>query len=290
VVLTCHNDGEKLSESVDSVLDQAPEPELIIVDDGSVDAETLELLRGLAARGVTVLRQPNLGQAAASMAGLRATSSPYVMRFDADDVLAPDSLAALANALDTHEEAAAAWGDVATFEGTGFVIPGIRGLDPWLVTYTNAITGSGTLFRRSAILEVGGWQLAEGWEDWDLWMALASRGFTGVYVPLIAFHYRRSDAGRLSRSLAEAEEHYAALRARHAALFGIRATSRRQSTIPLALKLAIAGTERIPGLSRLFRIQLSELWARLLWAHGIRPVLGMVLGAARVRIRRSRWR
>ena len=82
------------------------------------------------------------------MTGLAATSAPYVMRFDADDVLEPGALTALAAALDARPEAVAAWGDVQTFGLTTFRIPGLRALDPWLVTYVNCITGSGNLIRR----------------------------------------------------------------------------------------------------------------------------------------------
>ena len=40
------------------------------------------------------------------------------------------------------------------------------------------------MVRREALLDAGGWELKGGYEDWDLWMALAERGVRGVHVPV----------------------------------------------------------------------------------------------------------
>ena len=162
---------------------QHPLVELVIVDDGSSDPATLRLLMELQEAGVSVIHQVNQGQAAAAMTGLRATSTPSVMRFDSDDTLVPGAVAALADALDSTDEAAASWVDVGTNGVTNVRIPSAPALDPWLVTYTNCLPAGGTLFRRTALSDSGGWQLPTGFEDWDLWMALAERGSFGVYAP-----------------------------------------------------------------------------------------------------------
>ena len=61
VVIPCHDDGATLGEAVDSALRQDVPVDVIVVDDGSTDPGTAEVLRGLAARGVRVLRQENRG-------------------------------------------------------------------------------------------------------------------------------------------------------------------------------------------------------------------------------------
>ena len=76
-------------------------------------------------------------------------SPPRMPKLNSDAVVR--HYKALADALDATPRAAAAWGDVQTFGATSFRIPGIRALDPWLVTYTNCITGSGVLMRRTAL-------------------------------------------------------------------------------------------------------------------------------------------
>jgi glycosyltransferase involved in cell wall biosynthesis len=283
VVVTCHDDAATLGETIASIRSQHPPVELVVVDDGSSDPATLRLLAELQQDGVSVVHQVNQGQAAAAMTGLHATSAPYVMRFDSDDMLVPGAVAALADALDGAQEAAAAWGDVHTFGLTNVRIPSAPSLDPWLVTYTNCLPAGGTLFRRTALSESGGWQLPAGFEDWDLWMALAERGNFGVYVPAVIYRYRRNTSGRLAGWLPETSRYYEELRLRHPSLFAMRDQNRRRSPAPVALKIAISAVDGMPWLRRLTRIQLSELFTRLLWNGGIRNTAKMVVQAIAIR-------
>jgi glycosyltransferase involved in cell wall biosynthesis len=286
IVVTCFNDGQTLGETVASIRHGAPRAELVVVDDGSSDDLTLQVLARLQGDGVRVIRQANRGPAAAGMAGVDATSSPYVMRFDADDLLEPGAADALADALDAAPDAAAAWGDVQTFGLTSFRIPSAPVLDPWLIAYTNCLPGPGALFRRQALLAAGGWQLRDGFEDWDLWMSLAERRSRGAYVRRAIFQYRRDRRGRFAVALPHAAEYYDDLRARHEALFAMRRENRSRSPAPRLLKLTVLVVEALPGLPRLVRIQLCELFTRLTFG-GIRMVAPMLWHAVRLRIRIS---
>lgn len=288
VVVTCFNDGETLGETICSITTGNPNAELIVVDDGSTDETTLQVLAQIARGGTRVLSQRNAGLAAAAMTGVRATSAPYVMRFDADDILEPGAVDALADALDrASPSVGAAWGDIQTFGLTTFRIPGVRSLDPWLVGYANCITGSGTLMRRSALAIAGGWQLGEGFEDWDLWMALADHGFTGVHVPLTVFRYRRDRSGLLAGLRTDTGCHYEALRRRHRNLYSNRETHRRESRIPIAARILIQLIDRWPGLSRLTRINASEAVARLFWSRDSRAAWAMLREGLALRARRG---
>ena len=61
VVIPCFNEGDELREAVRSALDDAVPRELVIVDDGSTDAQTLRILSELESEGLRVLRQANKG-------------------------------------------------------------------------------------------------------------------------------------------------------------------------------------------------------------------------------------
>lgn len=286
VAIPCFNDGKTLEEAVASVRSGAPAIELVVVDDGSTDSQTLGALARLEVEGVDVIHQENRGPSAATMSGLQATSAPYFMRFDADDVLELGALTDLADALDRNARVAAAWGDIQTFGVTTFRIPGIPALDPWLLTYTNCIPGGGTLVRRDALAAAGGWQIRDGWEDWDLWMSLAERGYVGVYVPRTIFRYRRDGGGRHAASLEGAERHYAVLRRRHDALFSARSANRKTSRAPSALKASVAVVDALPAIPRLTKIHLCELLARLLWGGGLRSTWAMMVQGSWIRLKR----
>src|SRR3954462_8336663 len=177
VVIPCFNDGVYAGEAIASLRGEEPH-ELVVVDDGSTDPVTIRYLRELEEGGVRVVRQENSGLAAARMAGVAATTAPYVYPLDADDLLCPGALARLADALDSDPGAAVAYGNVEMFGAArNFFDNSGTQLDPWLITYLSNLPGT-SMVRRSLLLEAGGWQLNEGgYEDWDLWMSMAERGF-----------------------------------------------------------------------------------------------------------------
>src|SRR5207248_2059881 len=111
VVVPCFDDGETLVEAVASLEGQEAH-ELVVVDDGSSEPRTLDVLAELERGGVRVVHRPNGGLSAARMSGVESTTAPYVLPLDADDALAPGSLATLADALDADPGAVMAWGDV----------------------------------------------------------------------------------------------------------------------------------------------------------------------------------
>ena len=290
VVVPCFDEGDTLAETVASVRQDPTPLELVVVDDGSTEPACMRVLDELEQDGVHVIHQDNRGPSAATMAGFEATSTPYVMRLDADDLLEPGALATLAEALDRAPDAALAWGDVQTFGMTTFRIPTAPRFDPWLLTYTNCIPGAGCLLRRSAVFEAGGLQLRDGWEDWDLWLAFAEKGWKGVYVPRVVFRYRRDEAGRHSESLTDAEFHFEELRRRHRELFARRAENRRRSDAPGTVKLAVLLIEKLPMLNRLARIQLCELVTHLFWNGGARVTATMLWQSASWRLASRRPR
>jgi glycosyltransferase involved in cell wall biosynthesis len=255
VVIPCFNDGSTLPEAIDSVAAQEA-CELAVVDDGSSDPATLSVLDELRRAGTKVITQANAGPALARMTGVTATAARYVHPLDADDRLAPGALSALADALDAHPSAAAAWGSYRTFGTTSCHFPTAPHLDPWRITYLDEIPGT-TMVRREAIEAVGGWEPGVGYEDWDFWMKLAERGLSGVGIQQVTLHYRERDGGgRYSEDLTGHARHYGGLRERRHALFAARRRNRRLSDAPRALKLALPAIDVLPGLSEARKRQL----------------------------------
>jgi glycosyltransferase involved in cell wall biosynthesis len=245
VVIPCFNDGGTLEAAVASVKDQDVPAEIIVVDDGATDSATVAAYEHLDETGVRIIHQVNQGPAPARMTGVRATDADYVFPLDADDLLAVGGLRRLSEVLDRHPDAAAAWGSVRTFGEIEYTDLCRPCLDPWQVSYHNHLP-VGSLYRRSALIEVGGWQLAGGYEDWDLWMSLAERGWKGIGIPQVTAHYRVQSGRRLSRSSRRHAERYARLRTRHPVLFADRSRHWRSSPAPLLLRLSLPAIDTLP--------------------------------------------
>lgn len=247
VVATCFNDGHLLEEALSSVADQEA-VELVIVDDGSTDATTLAVITRLKERDVRVIQQENTGLSGARMTGVRETTAPYIYPLDADDMIAPGGLAALADLLDANESAGVAWGDYETFGAKECRVPGGDDLDAWRITFIDEIPGT-SLFRRAAILDVGGWD-HDGYEDWDILMALAERGWRGVHAPRVVLRYRAHKDPRMYSSKLQRDEYWVAqIRARHPGLFRTRSHNRRLSTSPPVVRVLFTVISRLPFLT-----------------------------------------
>lgn len=244
VVIPCFNDGSTLGEAVAATYDQEP-VELVVVDDGSTDPETLQVLEQLRSEGVHIVSQANGGLSAARMAGVSATSAPYVLPLDADDVLVAGSIAPLADTLDARPTAVLAWGDTEIWGDVQLRLRVGRRLDPWQIAHLNVLPTT-SMVRRDALLGVGGWQLRHGYEDWDLWMAFAERGWEGVYVEVVVQRYRRRSGRMLEGCIPRHEELYAELKRRHPLLFARRWDLWRGSGAPLTARALFPMVSALP--------------------------------------------
>ncbi|HEX4807258.1 MAG TPA: DUF2304 family protein [Conexibacter sp.] len=203
VIIPCYNDGAVVREAIGSIEEREP-VEVVVVDDGSDDPGTLDVLARLEADGTRVVRRENGGLAAARATGLDATRAPLVYPLDADDLLDPGALGALADTLERHPQAGFAWGDYTLFgDYDGSYRAPSRWL-PWTLTYVNPYPVS-SMFRRSVLQQAGDWrgapgaQLvgAHGYEDWDLWLRLVKLGVEGVYAGRSIYRRRLHGGSRL---------------------------------------------------------------------------------------------
>jgi glycosyltransferase involved in cell wall biosynthesis len=224
VIVPSRSPGEFVAESVRSVIE--PEPvEIVIVDDGSADEETHEILRQLESDGYRVVRlATNRGNAMVRNAGVESTRAPYLFPLDPGNLASPGALGRMANRLDSHPEAGACMGDYEEFEVRTLVRTVPKHLDPYRVAYTNEYPPA-ALFRRSALQSVGGWTRLidelDARADWNLWMSLAERGLQGAHFGGGELTYlRRMHGGRLaSAGRSYNLRLYSALRDQHPELF-----------------------------------------------------------------------
>lgn len=246
IIIPCFNDGAFVPQAVGSIQEREP-VEIVVVDDGSSDPETTEVLQRLASTGIRVVHHGvNKGLSAARTTGLRSTEAPYVFPLDADDLGMPSVLAAMADRLDAHPEAMACFGDYEVFGTSRFRRHVPLTIDPYRIAFRNELTAT-ALYRRTMLEAVNAWEpVTEGaagredfFEDWHLWMSLAERGAVGIHVGRdLTVYRRRLHADRLTAAgESRRREQYRRLKDRHPGLFGRLGEHRRRSELPVAIKL-----------------------------------------------------
>ena len=194
VVIPCFNHGQFVRDAIRSVeeCDQAAY-ELIIVNDGSTDSFTQQVMKELEAEGYHVINQTNQGLAAARNNGIRAGTGRYALPLDADNLIRPNYLRVATELLDKLPEVAVVYGRPAYFgENTDrhFDIGGA--FDLFRLLRDNYIDACAVI-RKSAFEECGGFDSAmpsPGYEDWDLWLKFVARGHRLHFVDEILFDYR----------------------------------------------------------------------------------------------------
>jgi glycosyltransferase involved in cell wall biosynthesis len=212
VLMPCFNHGAFIAEAIQSVLDQTiADTEIVVVDDGSTDAATIDLLRQLDTPRTRVLRTENRGLPAARNYAARHASGAFFCALDADDRLASAWFERALDVLERQPDAAfvshwlEAFGDEAwKWTPTSCELPALLA--------RNTVNGA-ALVRRTAFEAVGGYDEAmrDGCEDWDFWLRLVEHGFQGAIVPEVMFFYRRS-ATSMSRVMTEGDRYERPLR------------------------------------------------------------------------------
>lgn len=199
VIIPCFNQGPYLDEAVDSVLRQTFQDfEILVVDDGSTDQKTINVLKDYAKPKTRVIHTENQGLSAARNNGIREAKGAYILPLDADDKIGPGYLEDAVRILDRHPAIGIVYCEAAYF--------GIRDGRWSLPDYSpdrlllNNVIFCSALFRRSHWEEVGGYNvnMIYGWEDWDFWLTLIRVGAKVYRIPKVHFFYRIREASMVN--------------------------------------------------------------------------------------------
>jgi glycosyltransferase involved in cell wall biosynthesis len=245
VVITCFNYGRYLREAVESARGQA---RVVVVDDGSTDSETDDVLDALA-EDVQVLRQKNAGVAAARNAGLAAATTPYLLCLDADDRLAPEAVAVLKGPLAQNSELGFTYGWMRFFGDWNWTWR-LPPYDPYKLLHRHQI-GLSALMRREVYEETGGFDpFFEELEDWELWINALEHDFRGECVPVVTLEYRKHGRNKQHTDRRYYRSMYRRARRKHAALYARAGELARESGAGLLTRGAYRwfwGTRPLPA-------------------------------------------
>ncbi len=194
VLIPAYNEGKVLEQTIRS-LQQSTHPkfEMLVIDDGSTD-NTKDVVKALAKKDkrVRLVSQPNGGKSSALNHGMQEAKYEIVITIDADTIVMPQTLSELAAPFqDPQVDAVCGNVEVGNVHN---ILTGFQSLE--YITSQNfdrrafdalncisVVPGATGAWKRSKVLEAGGYKSDTLTEDADLTLTMLENGARIVYAP-----------------------------------------------------------------------------------------------------------
>lgn len=223
VIMPCYNDGRYIMEAIQSVKDQSwKEIELIVIDDGSDEEETIQALTKIEFPRMQILHTDHIGPAAARNKGIEAAMGEYIFPLDADDLINPEYIGRAVQVLNENPNTGIVYCHADLFgEQSGkWDLPDYDFKTELLDNHIFVTA----MFRRADWETVGGFceELKAGMEDYDFWLSLLGLGREVHQFQETYFHYRIKRVSRTTHfqdNYQDVQDTYVQLYYRHKDLF-----------------------------------------------------------------------
>ncbi len=197
IIMPCYNDGKYMEEAVASVKAQTyPQWELIIVDDGSDDEETVQIIKRMETEQIKVLHTDHIRPAGARNYGIRHADGTYILPLDADDRIDKTYIEKAVEMIESDSRIGVVYCEADMFgERNGKWNLPEYSFQSMLLDNVVFVTA---LFYRKDWERVGGFNsnMASGMEDYDFWLGILELGKEIRQIPETLFHYRIKPASR----------------------------------------------------------------------------------------------
>lgn len=200
VVIPYYNDGKYIHETLESIQHQTyKNVEIILVDDGSTEKESIRVFDDLKKIGFQTYRQKNAGPSAARNLGISHSRGKYILPVDADDKIRPIYIEKAVHYMESHTQCGIVYCKAEFFGARS----GLWNLPKYSIEQmllNNCIFVS-ALFKRTDWETVHGYDsnMKYGLEDYEFWLSIIELG-QGVYcIPEVLFLYRIKSVSRNTR-------------------------------------------------------------------------------------------
>jgi alpha-1,3-rhamnosyltransferase len=203
IIIPAFNHQQFVEQSLLSAINQDySNLEIIVIDDGSSDDTPAVIERVLAKtsmeRKITFVRQRNKGLSRTLNIGLKMATGEYVQLLASDDAYLPEKTKICAGLLETLPKSVGAVycdGYIINEKNTKLMKFSERFVRPFSTNtrkeliVRNWIPAMGVLYRKDALLKVGGFDESIEVEDWELLLRL-TRLYRVLSIPDLLFLYR----------------------------------------------------------------------------------------------------
>lgn len=188
VIVPFYNLGPFLEETLTSVLDSMYRPlEIIVVDDGSTDRDSLTVLERIENRGIKnlrVLHTENRGPASARNTGVLTARGEFIAFVDADDLVEPVFFQKAIDVLRRYPNVTFVYSWSRRFGERSGIWPTWNTEFPYLLGHNMLLVLA--VIRRSQFLANAQHkpELENPFEDFESWISLVEAGGIGVSLPI----------------------------------------------------------------------------------------------------------
>ncbi len=197
VVIPCYNQGQYLQEAIDSVINQTYKNwEIVIVNDGSTDENTITILNKLTAQGYNIIHQKNSGVSVARNVGIAASNGEYILPLDADDKIGKDYINEALKIFANNSAIKLVYCNCEYF-GTKKGLLNVPNFSMQEMLFENLIFNA-AIFKKADFLKTTGYDPAftTGWEDWDFWLSFIESENQVYKLDGVQFFYRIKTVSR----------------------------------------------------------------------------------------------
>ncbi|MEF3692463.1 MAG: glycosyltransferase [Candidatus Moraniibacteriota bacterium] len=208
IVIPCYNYGNFVIETIESAVRQTFQNiEIIVINDGSNDKKTVNVLNSLKYPKTRVIHQKNQGLAQTRNNGMEIAMGKYVCFLDADDIMMPTYIEKAIILLESDENLGCVYSWLQCF-GENDSIWKTQDLDPFELRNSN-IASSHSVIRKTSWEKVkelnrfGFLTKYNGYfEDWVFWIDMLRVGFGGVVIeePLIRYRVHKNSLSAIHKS------------------------------------------------------------------------------------------
>lgn len=193
VIIPFYNLGKYVKETIDAVKSSNYKNlEIIIVDDGSTDTLSKQVLNELSSDpSIKIIHQPNQGLSNTRNIGAAHANGDFITFLDADDKVHEDYFTKAIKTLTEKDNVHFVGSWIKYFEGSNGTWPSFTPVFPYIF-YHNMLNSSSLVYKKESFCNAGFNDeiFVYGMEDYESVINMMANGYNGVVLPEFLFYYR----------------------------------------------------------------------------------------------------
>lgn len=200
IIMPCYNDGMYIQEAIDSVMNQTYKNiELIIIDDGSDDVATVEIIDGIKNDRIHIYHTEHLKPAGARNYGIEKAKGKYILPVDSDDRIDSTYVEKAVAILESNLNVGVVYcyADLFGEQSGRWNLPDYS----FRTMLLDNIVFVTSMFYKEDWEKVGGFSttMDSGMEDYDFWLSILALDKEIYQIPEVLFHYRIKKVSRTTQ-------------------------------------------------------------------------------------------